>query len=179
MSDRRLWAPWRYGYVSGQLRTDEKDHPAPREWLDGAEHGCFLCRAAAIYTDQPAADRANLVVERSEHALVVLNRFPYSNGHVLVAPLRHVGRLTRLTPDENLASIGILARLTETLSEKISAQGFNVGLNLGEVAGAGVPGHLHWHLVPRWASDHNFMPVTAATHVIPQSLEALWEVLVE
>jgi ATP adenylyltransferase len=119
------------------------------------------------------------VAGRSLHVEVVLNRFPYSNGHLLVAPLRHVGQLGDLTRDEHVECMEWLARLTNLISDRLRAEGFNIGLNLGRVAGAGVPGHLHWHLVPRWASDHNFMTVTAATRVIPQSLDALWELLTE
>lgn len=178
MDDQRLWAPWRYDYVSGKAPTDDVEPtPEPTRWLDDADHGCFLCRAAADYADAAAADRGNLVAWRRESVLVVLNRFPYSNGHLLVAPRRHVGRLDQLTDTELLEGQQALARLTELLADLIRAEGFNIGLNLGRVAGAGVPGHLHWHLVPRWTGDKNFMPVTAATSVIPQSLESLWELL--
>jgi len=172
----RLWAPWRLSYVAGE-RTETP--LAPTRWLEGAEHDCFLCRAAAEYADQSAADRVNLVAWRGRKSLVVLNRFPYSNGHLLVSPLRHVATLVDLEPAENLEMMTMLGRLTNVLSDILNAQGFNIGLNLGDVAGAGVPGHLHWHLVPRWAGDHNFMPTLAQTRVIPQSLEALWELLRE
>src|SRR4029079_9400757 len=106
-----------------------------------------------------------------------LNRYPYNNGHALVAPLRHVGDLSDLSPDEHLACMHQLGQLAPTYRRALNAEGFNIGLNLGRVAGAGVPGHLHWHLVPRWDGDNNFMPVLAGTRVIPQSLEALWELL--
>lgn len=174
-TQQRLWAPWRLGYIKG---TD--DAPAPPEpdvWLPDAEQACFLCRAAATYDDPNAADRDNLVAQRAEHSLVVLNRFPYANGHLLVSPLRHVGELTELTDAEHLEIMQTLSRLTTLLTAKVQAQGFNIGLNLGRIAGAGVPGHLHWHLVPRWPGDHNFMPVTAGVRVIPQSLQTLWELL--
>jgi ATP adenylyltransferase len=118
-----------------------------------------------------------MVVSRSESAVVVLNRYPYNNGHLLVAPLRHVGDLKDLSCEENTACMELLAMSTVVYRERLNAEGFNIGLNLGKVAGAGLPGHLHWHLVPRWAGDNNFMPVLAGVKVIPQSLDALWEML--
>jgi ATP adenylyltransferase len=172
----RLWAPWRLNYVAGE-RTETP--LKPKQWQPGAQHDCFLCRAAADYADQAAVDRKNLVAWRGSQSLVVLNRFPYSNGHLLVSPLRHVATLVDLEPAEHLEMMATLGRLTTILSDLIKAQGFNIGLNLGEVAGAGVPGHLHWHLVPRWTGDNNFMPTLAQTKVIPQSLEALWELLAQ
>lgn len=172
----RLWAPWRLNYVAGE-RSETPLEPA--RWRAGAQNDCFLCRAAADYADQAVADRANLVAWRGNKLLVVLNRFPYANGHLLVSPLRHVATLVDLEPAEYLEMMETLGKLTTILSERIKAQGFNIGLNLGEVAGAGVPGHLHWHLVPRWAGDNNFMPTLAQTRVIPQSLEAMWELLRE
>ncbi len=121
----------------------------------------------------------NLVVDVGQHTLTLLNRYPYSNGHLLVAPLRHVGQLHELTDAEHLEAMQTLGRFSQLLGKLISAAGFNVGLNLGQVAGAGVPGHLHWHLVPRWPGDNNFMPTLAGVRMIPQSLEALWEAITE
>jgi len=161
--------------VSGQS-SDEPPPPAPVTWLPGADEKCFLCRDAAKFDDQ-AADRQLLVAARDEVAMVVLNRYPYSNGHLMIAPRRHVAQLADMTTDENLACVNWLARMTAILGESLRAEGFNVGLNLNRVAGAGCPGHLHWHIVPRWAGDSNFMTVLADTRVIPQSLDALWEVL--
>lgn len=178
VDEQRIWAPWRLGYVSGK----EAQKPEPTEpvsWLEGADEDCFLCRAAANYADSEAANRENLVVEIGNHSITLLNRFPYSNGHLLVAPRRHVGELKDLTDNEHLEIMQRLASYTELLGKLLSADGFNIGLNLGRVAGAGLPGHLHWHLVPRWPGDHNFMATTAGTRVIPQSLEALWEALVD
>lgn len=171
----RLWAPWRLGYIKGT--QDAPPSPEPTSWQPTADQDCFLCRAAASYNDTAAADRENLVAQRGKCSQVVLNRFPYANGHLLVAPYRHVGKLSELTDAEHLEIMQTLARLTELLTVKVQAQGFNIGLNLGRIAGAGVPGHLHWHLVPRWPGDHNFMPVTAGVRVIPQSLETLWGLL--
>ena len=107
----------------------------------------------------------------------MLNRFPYNNGHALVAPSNHVGDLTELSAEQSAACQSLLADLCRVLREKLNARGFNVGLNLGACAGAGLPGHLHWHLVPRWPGDGNFMQVTAGAHVVPQSLGALSELL--
>lgn len=178
MDEQRIWAPWRIGYVAGDFRQEEPP-PPPVAWRDDADQQCFLCRAAANYQDVEAACRQNLVVESGQHTLTLLNRYPYTNGHLLVAPLRHVGELTELTDDEHLEAMQTLGRFTQLLKELISAEGFNVGLNLGPVAGAGVPGHLHWHLVPRWNGDTNFMPSLAGVRMIPQSLDALWEAIVQ
>ncbi|MEO0529209.1 MAG: HIT domain-containing protein [Planctomycetota bacterium] len=172
--DERLWAPWRLGYIKQSEKSDTP--PEPTSWVEGADKDCFLCRAAATYAD-PDADRQLLVVARDAHVVAVLNRYPYSNCHVLVSPRRHVATLADLSDDEHLAAMQMLTKLTTVLSKRIQAQGFNVGLNLGGIAGAGVPGHLHWHLVPRWPGDHNFMPTIAGVRVIPQSLDAAWELM--
>ncbi len=177
VSDDRLWAPWRLEYVTGEeSATREEQLPAPVAWQADAEQTCFLCRAAARY-DNPEFARKLLVAARDEHALVVLNRYPYNNGHLMVAPLRHIGTLTGMSLPEHLACMRWLAKLTEVLGEKLRAEGFNIGLNLNRIAGAGCPGHLHWHIVPRWSGDSNFMSVLAGTRVIPQSLDSLWQLL--
>ena len=157
----RLWAPWRLAYV---------------KQTDAVEEGCFLCRYVA---DAPEHDRTNLVVARGERTVTVLNRFPYNNGHILVAPREHKADLSELSSEEHLELMQEVTRLTGILREAMSPDGFNVGLNLGRVAGAGLPGHLHWHIVPRWNGDTNFMPVLANIKVIPQSLEALHELLTD
>lgn len=177
MDADRLWAPWRLGYIKG--KETPPPPPEPKRWHDGASHDCFFCRAAAEYEDPSTADAENLTARRGEHSVVVLNRYPYSNGHLLVSPHRHVGTLAELTDAEHLEIMQTLSQLTTLLSERLNAEGFNVGLNLGQLAGAGVPGHLHWHLVPRWPGDHNFMPVLAGVRVIPQSLEELWRLICE
>lgn len=168
----QLWAPWRLGYIKGQRPASDS---LPYVKLpEGADPDCFLCRAGA-----GTADRENLVVARGEHTLVILNRFPYNNGHLLVASRRHCGRLEQLSDAVHLEAARTIARMVQVLEQSMNADGFNVGLNLGRVAGAGVPGHLHWHVVPRWAGDTNFMPVLGSVNVIPQSLDALWELLTE
>ena len=178
MDEQRIWAPWRLGYIVGEDQPADPP-PEPSQWQPGSEPTCFLCRAAASYPQTEAARRHNLVVDVGGQTVTLLNRYPYSNGHLLISPLRHVGQLHELTAEEHLEAMQTLGRFTQLLSELISASGFNIGLNLGEVAGAGVPGHLHWHLVPRWPGDNNFMPTVAGVRMIPQSLEALWEAIIQ
>ena len=158
MSHKQLWAPWRLQYVA-----IEKDR----------EEGCFLCR----YRDEPADDARNFVVARTAECLAVLNRFPYNNGHLLIAPQAHKGQLQELQDDELLGCMKLIQKLVSVYRDILTPDGFNIGLNLGRAAGAGLPDHLHWHLVPRWNGDTNFMPVLAGVDVIPQSLEALYELV--
>ncbi len=171
MAHDRLWAPWRLAYIKG-LSPEPAPRP-PLTLLHGADPECFFCRG--VVDDQ---DRANLVVHRGPRTVTMLNRYPYNNGHLLVAPREHLGRLDQLDDATQLECVATLSRLVSLLEKLINAEGFNVGLNLGRVAGAGVPGHLHWHIVPRWNGDTNFMPVVADSKVISQSLDALWELLV-
>ncbi len=163
MSHKQLWAPWRLSYVTS---TD----PKPSVHSD-----CFLCR----YREQPNADAEQFVVTRSETAFVVLNRFPYNNGHLLIAPLAHKADLRELDDREMLDCGRLLQRMLGALEKVMKPDGFNVGLNLGRVAGAGLPGHLHWHIVPRWNGDTNFMSVIGETKVIPQSLTAFYQLLTD
>ncbi|WP_428308054.1 HIT family protein [Lacipirellula sp.] len=176
MDEQRLWAPWRMNYIAG-ARGVEPTPLEPIAWLPGAEPTCFICKAAAAYADERAARQQNLVLEVSNHTITLLNLYPYNNGHLLVSPRRHVGDFGELTDAEHLEAIQSLVRYTQRYRELINAEGFNIGLNLGRSAGAGVPGHLHWHLVPRWNGDNNFMPVTGDSRVISQSLRELWEAL--
>ena len=176
MNQERLWAPWRMSYITGG-KAPQPAQQEPAAWLEGADRDCFLCRAAADYADQAAVNEQNLVLSSGVHMLALLNLYPYNNGHLLVAPRRHVGQLAELTDEEHLEAMHMLSRFTERYAEVIKAEGFNIGLNLGRVAGAGVPGHLHWHLVPRWTGDSNFMPVTGDARVISQSLQELWQAL--
>lgn len=155
----QLWAPWRLAYVAKE---------APPK--DGEE--CFICRGLAETTD-----RDNLILHRTNLSAVILNKFPYNNGHLLVAPRAHKGRLDELSAEESRDLQSELTRLVQLLERKMRPEGFNVGLNLGKVAGAGLPGHLHWHIVPRWNGDTNFMPVLGDARVISQSLEALYDLL--
>jgi ATP adenylyltransferase len=137
------------------------------EYIEGHKGGgCIFCELAAS-----SQDEANFVLLRGERALVVLNRYPYTNGHLLIAPLRHIGDLSLLNPSESQEIFNHLNRSIKALRDRLQAQGFNIGLNLGQVAGAGVESHLHIHLVPRWSGDTNFMPVLAQTKVIAEYLE--------
>jgi ATP adenylyltransferase len=164
-------------YVTGADKSAAGAAPRPLSWLAGADQNCFLCRAVA--ETQPEGQRESLIAHSTGKSIVVLNRYPYNNGHLLIAPRRHRATLSDLDADEHLDLMNLLASLCRVLEEKLNAEGFNIGLNLGRVAGAGLPGHLHWHIVPRWNGDTNFMPALAALRVIPQSLEALWELLRE
>ena len=172
----RLWAPWRLGYIQAAAAGDPEPAIDPSAWRAGSDRGCFLCRAAA------AADEHSRILgmlERTALSIVIVNRYPYSNGHLLVAPLDHQATLGDLRPAQLLDLQERLAAWCRTLTRSLDARGFNVGLNLGSVAGAGVPGHLHWHLVPRWPGDVNFMPTVAGVRVLPQALDSLWERLVD
>ena len=161
MTNSQLWAPWRLDYVV----TGKDEVPK----------GCFICR----YLEDTASDATNFVVRRGEHTVVILNRYPYNNGHLLIAPLAHKASLSELNAAELLEIQQQLVLMTESLQAVINPDGFNVGVNLGRVAGAGLPGHIHWHIVPRWSGDTNFMAVCADTRVIPQSLAELYRLLTE
>ena len=149
----RLWAPWRMTYI----RT--ADEP----------QGCLFCRVG-----RARDDRARLVVHRGSGVLVMLNRYPYNPGHLMVAPLRHVASLTDLTPAERLAVVDAMILAERALAAEYEPPAMNLGANLGRVAGAGFPGHFHMHFVPRWNGDTNFMPVVAETKVLPESLTRTW-----
>ena len=177
MKNEQLWAPWRLAYVKGIDKPPAELAPlelAPLELPPGADPQCFICRAVA-----DSRDRENLVAGRGRRVVTILNRYPYNNGHLLVAPSAHKGRLDELDDDEQREIMETVTRTVGLLSELLNAEGFNVGLNLGRVAGAGLPGHLHWHVVPRWSGDTNFMPVLSGVDVISQSLDALWEMLAD
>jgi ATP adenylyltransferase len=171
VTNERLWAPWRIGYIK-QAQANPAASTSRAPLAAGADPACFLCRAAV-----DPIDRENQVLHQGSHSVVTLNRYPYNNGHLLVAPRLHKATLAELTAEEALEIHGQLTRFAGLLERELGAQGFNVGLNLGRVAGAGVPGHLHWHIVPRWAGDANFMTTLASVQVIPQALEAVWELL--
>ena len=167
-----LWAPWRLSYIKGN--DDTAVLPDPDRWRPGADKSCFLCRAAAL---PESYDRDLGVVARTDQSVVILNRYPYTNGHLLIAPLQHQATLPEIDASVLLDLQQLLAIWCQRLTRTLEAQGFNIGLNLGQVAGAGVPGHLHWHLVPRWSGDGNFMTSVAETRVIPQALDDLWNQL--
>ena len=156
---RNIWAPWRAEYI--------------QSLSGGDDDGCFLCRCR----DQVDQDRENLVLMRRPRCLAVMNRFPYTGGHALVAPLDHVGDLAALdgeTMQEIMATLGDLQTVT---AAALGAQGFNIGINVGRCAGAGLPGHLHAHIVPRWPGDTNFMSVFDDIRVIPLSLDSIYDAM--
>lgn len=152
----RLWAPWRTTFLSQQRRGRR----------------CIFCIAK-----RARRDHHHHVVARGRWVFVVLNRYPYNNGHLMVVPYRHVGQLEALTAREWTGMLQMSRQLIARLQRTIHPQGFNIGLNLGRVAGAGIPGHLHIHIVPRWNGDTNFMPLLAQTKVISQSLDELYTLL--
>jgi ATP adenylyltransferase len=173
VSHQQIWAPWRLRYIKGEkedFETDPKDLTFP----DGADPSCFICQAGA----DPQNPRRHVLV-RDAFCVTILNHDPYNNGHLLIAPLAHKSRLDELSSDEHPRLSQTLAAMVRLLERVLQPEGFNVGLNLGRVAGAGLPGHLHWHVVPRWNGDTNFMSSVAGVKVIPQSLDALWEALME
>ena len=167
MNQEQLWAPWRLAYIKDAVKEDAGTEPRPE---------CFLCH---YLEQQPDRDAGNLVVRRGPHSVTVLNRYPYNNGHLLIAPRQHVSGVEQMDDATHLEIMHEIERMIALLSDRLNADGFNCGLNLGQIAGAGLPGHLHWHVVPRWSGDTNFMPVLANIKVIPQSLAALHEILTE
>ncbi len=160
MATTNLYAPWRMDYIRS---------------LDQSGSGCFICEAATATTDEQRRQR--LVLWVSEHSVVLINRFPYTNGHLLVAPRVHKAELEELSHKELCDLQSQTVEAIRLLKGCVSAQGFNVGINLGRCAGAGVPGHVHQHIVPRWAGDTNFMHVVGETEVVPQAMSQLWQEL--
>jgi ATP adenylyltransferase len=152
-----LWAPWRMEYI-----------------LSDKEGECLFCAKPQLDDDKNA-----LILHRSSHSFVMMNRYPYNNGHLLVAPFRHLSQIEDLSPDE----VGDLFRLVQlsvrVIKEKLQPHGLNLGMNIGAVAGAGVKDHVHLHVVPRWTGDTSFMPVVASTSVMPQALEETYAQLRE
>ncbi len=154
----RLWAPWRIKYInSGTMDGDE----------------CFLCEKQKL----PDKDDENFILYRGEQCYALLNTFPYNNGHLMIAPYRHIGEFSELSDAELLELMKISQIAVDTLTKAMGAQGFNIGFNLGRVAGAGRADHIHLHIVPRWNGDTNFMPIVGATKVLSEALEETYEKL--
>ena len=151
-----LWAPWRTGYIQKI-----------------SKHSMMRCVFCKILKER--RDKFNFIVERAQHNFSVLNIYPYNNGHTLVMPCRHVSDLSHLRKDEKAELFELLESTQALLKKVLKPEGYNVGVNLGRVAGAGFPGHIHFHIVPRWTGDMNFMPVVANTKVMSQSLKVLWQ----
>jgi ATP adenylyltransferase len=154
-----LWAPWRSQYIQTFKDEDKKD-----------QESCFFCEALEY-----GNDREMLIVARREHCFVIMNRYPYNGGHVLIAPYKHVGELSELD-DEVLLCLMKTSKDTLKVLEHISnPHGYNLGANLGRSAGAGVPGHLHFHIVPRWDGDTSFMTIFSDVKVVSQALDETWK----
>ena len=153
-----LWAPWRLQYI-------EKDT---------SNGGC-------IFVDLPASseDRANLILFRGEHCFVIMNAFPYTNGHLMVAPYKHTAEIADLDDQALLEINQMLGHCVRWIRAAYNPDGFNIGINLGRAAGAGIPTHIHWHIVPRWSGDTNFMTTVGQVRVLPQSLEDSYDRLKE
>jgi ATP adenylyltransferase len=144
-----LWAPWRIEYI-----------------LAKKGEGCIFC-----VKPSPKEDRERLILYRSKHTIIMMNRFPYNSGHLMVAPRKHSGDLDDLTPEE-LSDLSVhLRSVVSILRRAMNPQGFNIGMNIGQIAGAGVTDHLHFHVVPRWSGDTNFMPIVGDTTVVPEALK--------
>ena len=155
MADERLWAPWRLEYIKG---------PKPDE--------CIFC--AAVESED---DAGRYVVARGERCFVMLNAYPYNNGHLMVSPYRHVPSIEELDADTLLELMTLAQEAIAALREAYGPEGFNLGINQGKVAGAGVEHHVHLHIVPRWGADTNFMPVIGDTRVLPQSLDDSYDAM--
>lgn len=150
-----IFSPWRYQYVTRKKQ----------------EGGCTLCRLGAA---APSEDEAGFVVARARHLFVVLNIYPYNSGHLMVVPYRHAGRLAELDEEALSELARTAARAEAVLQEVYRPDGINLGMNLGQSAGAGIADHIHLHVVPRWAADTNFITVAGETRVLPEDLRATW-----
>ena len=158
MTLERLWAGWRAAYVTGMATTPP-----------GGPAECLFCALAK------APDEEGLVVARNDLTFAVMNAFPYTSGHLMVAPIRHEADLEGLKADEAASAMDTTQRAVRALKSAYTPDGLNVGVNIGRPAGAGVPGHVHFHVLPRWNGDTNFMTTVAETRVLPEDLHASWE----
>ncbi len=157
---QRLWAPWRNKYITKVIKNQHK--------------GCTFCRIIKARDDVK-----NSIFIRGKGVYAVLNIYPYSNGHCLIVSSRHVNDISKMTKDELAEMMDLLVQTKALLKKVLAPHGFNIGFNLGRISGAGIPGHVHMHIVPRWKGDHNFMPVTGQTKVISQSLKVIYKLLTD
>jgi ATP adenylyltransferase len=182
----RLWTPWRYSYITGTDPQARSGIPAtlnawPPAGAESEDKHCVFCNmiAAVDYAvargmEREAAEHAAYIVDRGEHCFVCLNIYPYTTGHLMIVPYQHLDSLAEL-PSAGAQELIELAQRAETVLRKVyNPDGLNMGLNLGEAAGAGIAGHIHLHALPRWSGDTNFMTVTAETRVLPEPLDVTW-----
>ena len=155
MSDEKLWAPWRAGFI-----------------LSEKEKGCIFCKRL-----KEKDSVKNLIVYRGKKAMVILNKFPYNAGHSMIVPIRHVGQIEKLKDDEGAEFFELLKKTVAIIKIILKPTSMNLGMNLGKASGAGVPGHLHMHIVPRWTGDTNFMPIIGKTKVVSLPLEPIYKKL--
>lgn len=177
-----LWTPWRYAYVT---EADKIRRPGVPPELDESfigDHDCVFCNLiasveAATGAGMPTydADRAALLVDRGEHNFLCLNRYPYTSGHIMVVPYAHESSLAALPREAALEMMAMAQRCERALQAVYHPDGFNLGMNLGKSAGAGVAGHLHLHALPRWTGDTNFMTVVGETRILPEDLSVTWQ----
>lgn len=153
---KKLWAPWRLSYILGI-----KDKNRSKK-----SSGCVFCKA-----QKSSSGPGNLILHKSRNVFVIVNKYPYSNGHLMVIPNRHICNFNQVTSLEHTEIAQLLSLSLEVLKKEFKAQGFNIGMNLGEAAGAGIKDHLHYHIVPRWNGDHNFMPVLGDLRVMPEYIK--------
>jgi ATP adenylyltransferase len=156
----RLWSPWRYEYIASGSAVSESN-------------GCVFCRLR----DDPDKDEANFVIHRAAHSFIVLNIYPYISGHLLIVPYEHVSELDVAAKETTDELMDLTKRCQTALREAYQPTGFNIGMNLGRSAGAGIEDHIHIHILPRWAGDTNFMSTTGGTRVIPEALSTTYEKL--
>lgn len=155
MDDKILWAPWRAEFI-----------------LSKKEKGCIFCKRLKMKDSVK-----NLIVHRGEKCFVILNKFPYNSGHTLIVPNRHVGQLEKLTEQESIEFFELTRKTVAIIKKALNPGSLNIGMNLGRISGAGIPGHVHMHVVPRWHGDTNFMPVIGKTNVVSVPLEPIYEAL--
>ncbi len=151
-----LWAPWRLEYITDSHKNDD----------------CIFCTLP-----KESDDKKNLIVYRNTHIFVILNRYPYNNGHLMIVPYQHTSEMSKLSDKEKLEIFNSIQYSQQVLKKVMAPQGFNIGANLGTIAGAGIDAHIHFHLVPRWSGDTNYMPVISGTKVISESLGDTWDKL--
>jgi len=183
-SNDNLWAPWRMEYLKSLSQSDDAHHGPSVSATDSHnekpagddQDSCFLCRYAG---DDPDNDKQNLLLWRGRRAIVVFNRYPYTAGHLLIGPISHVADLADLDEATILEMMSLARDGQKVLTETIHPHGFNIGINIGRCAGAGLPGHIHIHLIPRWDGDTNSMSVIGRVRVISQSLDELYDQLAQ